>query len=272
MDPRKLEKKRRSPKAHPFSQQPNRIKKAQNTKIINWDSSIAEPPGGLVGVKISSIRKAIRASQGAEEVVVAAVHRGVTNDEEGWNQRRRRRSWGWRRSHQWWRSWWSRRHWRGIGIGVWEELFGFLRVLPSFWLKKHGGNQNAVEEYGRVDQHCRERTQREKKNWIWRVRYTVEFVEKVQKHPWKCNKVSVNSLYYHYKNCFVLSPDATSNWYYGRVRLLTLCHVCIFFYCIDMYFKFILLPCILIQFFCIWSIYLQLIWLICINSLYIFKD
>lgn len=32
-------------------------------------------------------------------------------------------------------------------------MFKVLRLLLCFCMKKHGGNENAVEEYGRIYQH-----------------------------------------------------------------------------------------------------------------------
>lgn len=53
------------------------------TKIIDWYPSIGESSGGLVGVKVSSIRKVIRAGKGAKKVVGSRIDGGVSDDEQG---------------------------------------------------------------------------------------------------------------------------------------------------------------------------------------------
>jgi hypothetical protein len=51
------------------------------TKIIDWDSAIAEPPSGLVRVEISTVGQAVGTCERPEEIVGAGVDGGVADDE-----------------------------------------------------------------------------------------------------------------------------------------------------------------------------------------------
>lgn len=57
------------------------------TKIIDWDSAIAEPPSGLVRVEISTVGQAVGTCERPEEIVGAGVDGGVSDDEERRDER-----------------------------------------------------------------------------------------------------------------------------------------------------------------------------------------
>ena len=61
------------------------------TSVIKSDSAIAEPASGLSGVEISAVGQEICLENGVEVVVVADVHRGVSEDVERRHQRLRQR-------------------------------------------------------------------------------------------------------------------------------------------------------------------------------------
>lgn len=74
-------------------------KRGEVTEIVDRDPSIAEPAGGLVGVEVSAVRKAVRPRERPEETVGATVDGGVAEHKQGGGERmgaRTRRSRPWR--------------------------------------------------------------------------------------------------------------------------------------------------------------------------------
>ena len=124
-----------------------KIKKASIfTEIIDRDSSVGEPPGGLLSVEIAAVGKAVGSGEGAEEIVGAAVDEGVSYDEQRRGQRslQDRASRGIRRGR--------RGRWRYNGEA--NQADRVLRVLESCWLWESGEDEDGDKENKKTNFHC----------------------------------------------------------------------------------------------------------------------